>query len=261
MTKTRQWTIFTAVAVLVVLVAGWMLLVKPQSSHKSNLESQTASQEQQNSVLQSQIATLESEQKQLPAQQQALQKFSTQVPSDPSEPTIIRQLSAAASGAGVDLVSLTPGDATAVTASATATGTTSLSATQASGSLVALPIAVDIVGTYPNVESFFQSLEKLPRALLVSGWSLCPDSTSSGSSASSTGSSNVSCTPPATPGNKTLAPGSLGGVLSATVFYAPPGGVSTSTGTATLPSSTTPAPTSTSAATPAPTVASSAPAN
>jgi Tfp pilus assembly protein PilO len=258
MTKTRQWTIFTAVAVLVVLLAGWMLLVKPQSAHKSNLEAQAATQVQANSVLQSQIATLESEQKQLPAQQQALQRFSTQVPSDPSEPAIIRELSAAASGAGVDLISLTPGDAALVTAPGTtgavASGTATLSTTQSAGNLVALPIALDITGTYPNVESFFQSLEKLPRALLVSGWSLCPDSSASG--AASGGSSGVSCQAPAAPSNKTLPPGSLGGVLSATVFYAPPGGVSTGTGTSTLPSST-----SSSAATPAPSAAASAPAN
>ena len=111
MTKTRQWTVFTAIAVVVVLLAGWFLLVKPQSTKASNLRTQATTQQQSNALLQTQIAALQAEQRQLPQQQQALQKFATQVPSDAAEPAIIRQLSAAANGSGVDLVSMTPGAA------------------------------------------------------------------------------------------------------------------------------------------------------
>jgi Tfp pilus assembly protein PilO len=267
MTKTRQWTVFTAVAVIVVLLAGWMLLVKPQKSKASNLEAQATTQQQANALLNTQIAALESEQRQLPQQQKELQKFATQVPSDVSEPTVIRQLSAAASGAGVDLVSMTPGSATVVNSEAD--GSTTLTTTDTTSPLVQLPVALGVTGSYANMESFFLSLEKLPRALLVTGWSLCPDSNAAGSTSASTGSTGgVSCTPPATPANKTLPAGTVGGTLSAVVFYAPPGGTTTSaagsttTPTTTTPSTTTtPAPSTSTAATPSPTVASSAPAN
>jgi Tfp pilus assembly protein PilO len=263
MTKTRQWTVFTAIAVVVVLLAGWFLLVKPQSTKATNLRSEATTQQQANAVLQTQIATLQTEQRQLPQQQQALQKFATQVPTDPSEPAIIRQLSAAANGSGVELVSMTPGTASAVAPPGTTPGTSTLTpATSSAGTLVQLPIALAILGSYANVESFFQSLEKLPRALLVTGWSLCPTAASS----TSAGSGGASCTAPAPPSNVTPAEGTIGGTLNAVVFYAPPAGTTApvvpSVATTTAPSTTTtPAPTTSTAATPTPTVASSAPAN
>jgi len=261
MTKTRQWSVFTAIAVLAVLAVGWFLLVKPQNSKVTSLKSQAASQQANNQLLVSQIATLQSEEKQLPQQQQALQKFATQVPTDASEPTIIRQLSAAAAGSGVDLVSITPGAPTVVSASSTPVGGSSLTPAASSGStLVQLPVSLGITGTFPNVESFFQSLEKLPRALLVTGWSICPDpATSAGSGGT------VSCALPPTPTGDTLPANALGGVLSAYVFYAPPASATTTvtpTVTGTTPTTaTTPTPGTSTAATPSTDGASSAPAS
>lgn len=273
MTKMRQWSILTAVAVIIVFAAGWFLLVKPQNSKASTLRSQAMTQEQQNAVLQSQIAALQSEEKSLPEQQAELRKFSTQVPDNAAEPTIIRQLSAAAAGAGVDLVSMTPGTAAAVVSATTpaptdttaAAGTTTLTGTTGAAGLMQLPISIGITGTFPNVESFFQSLETLPRALLVSSWSLCPTGPSSGGT-SSTSTGGASCTPPSVPTAKsqTLPDGTLGGTLSATIFYAPPAGTvaATGTGTTTTPSTTTTTPgaTPTTAATPAPTTSAATPA-
>jgi Tfp pilus assembly protein PilO len=259
MTKTRQWTVFTAIAVIVVLLAGWFLLVKPQSTKASTLRSEATTQQASNALIQTQIASLQNEQAQLPEQQKELQKFATQVPADASEPAAIRQLSAAATGSGVNLVSLTPGTASAVAVAGAAPGSTALTAPSSSaGQLVQLPVTLAILGSYANVESFFLSLEKLPRALLVTGWSLCPTTGSSATSA-------VSCTPPAAPSNFTPPPGvdELGGTISATVFYAPPAGtaVSTTPVAPTGTASTAPATTASTPASSTPTVASSAPAN
>ncbi|HTR71269.1 MAG TPA: hypothetical protein VMH41_13720 [Mycobacteriales bacterium] len=241
MTKTRQWTIFTAVAVVIVLAAGWFLMVKPQQSKTSNLKGQASDQQAANAQLMQQIAALQQEETNLPAQQRALQKFNTQVPDNAAEPTIIRQLSAAANASGIDLVAITPGTASAVNSAATttgSTGSTSLSGTTApAGSLVALPLSLGITGTYANIEDFFLSLERLPRALLVTDWSLCPDSASANSSAPSGGTGGATCTPPPAIANKTLPDGTLGGTLTATVFYSPPGGVASAQ--TTLPGTTT----------------------
>jgi Tfp pilus assembly protein PilO len=263
MTKTRQWTVFTAIAVILVLVAGWFLLVKPQSAKANNLHAQAASQQESNKLLVTQIAALEAEQRQLPQQQQELAKFATQVPSDASEPAVIRQLTATAAGAGVDMISMTPGAATVVAASGTTAGAATVTTpSAATGTLVQLPLSIGFTGSYANVESFFQGLEKLPRALLVTSWSLCPDGGASGAGSSG----GVSCSLPPTPSNKTLPAGTLGGTLSAVVFYAPPVSTTTtpSTGTVTTPApatSTAPSPAASTTATPAPTAASSAPAN
>jgi Tfp pilus assembly protein PilO len=255
MTKTRQWTAFTAVAVLVVFAAGWFLLVKPQRSHASDLRSQTLTQQQQNQQLLSQISALQAEEKSLPAQQAALQKFGTEVPDNPAEPTLIRQLSASANGSNVDLVSITPGTATVLSAAAAASaGTTSLSgAPSAAGQLVELPVALSISGDYADIESFFMSLEKMPRSLLVGSWTLC------GSSGSGSSSGGTGCSAPAGASGAAASPNALTGTLNADVFYAPPGGstATATTGTVTPPTttSTSPstAPTTSASSTPAPT--------
>lgn len=254
MTKTRQWTVFTAVAVIVVFAAGWLLLVKPQRSHASDLRGQAVTQDQANQVLLSQIARLQQEEKTLPQQQAALRKFTTQVPDNAAEPTLIRQLSGIANGSNVTLLSITPGTATLLTGSGTS-GTTSLEATPAAtGQVYDLPIVLGVTGTYPNLESFFLSLEKLPRATLLGSWTICSGSSSGGGS-----SGGGSCQAPTSPTGEQLPSDVLSGTLNANVFYAPPTGTTStpaagSASTATSPTTTTPttAPTA-SATTPAPT--------
>jgi Tfp pilus assembly protein PilO len=250
----RQWSILTGVAVVVVFVAGWFMLIKPQKSKVADLKSQATTQNATNQQLLTQISSLQAEQKQLPAQQLALQKFSTEVPDTASEPTLIRQLSAAAQGAGVDLISMTPGTATALASATTGTATTSSSlASPAAGSLTELPVSVGIIGSYANVESFFQSLEKLPRALLVNGWSLCP---LAGSTSGSSSTGGASCTLPTVPGNKTPPSGTLGATLSANVFYASaPATTQTAPATTTGATATTPSTAPSTAASTAPTTA------
>ncbi len=258
MTKMRQWTIFTVVAVLVVLAAGWLLLVKPQKSKASDLRSQTAAQQQANQLLLTQISSLEAENKALPQQQLSLAKFTTEVPNDAAEPTLLRQLSTAANGAGVDLISITPGvvaqvattaptattttptpaasPASSGTGSTSTTGAQSLTPAAAPPALMQLPISLGVTGSYANMVSFFQAVEKLPRAMLIASWSMCQLGSSGGGV-----QGGANCQLPAVPANKTPPAGTLGATLAATVFFTP--------GTATAPTTTGSTGTTTSPAT------------
>jgi Tfp pilus assembly protein PilO len=243
MSITRRWVLLAAVAAVVVLAAGWLLLVKPQQSKVSKLHTETTQQNQANQLLLTQIAALQSEQKQLPQQQLALQKFSTEVPDSVSEPTLIRQLTTAAQHSGVELVSITPG-AAAPLAAAAGSSTLAAPAPTTTGaapaaSLYQLPVSLAIVGSYANVEAFFSSLERLPRATLVTGFTVCPENTSFGAAA---------CSPVTEPTNKVPPPGSVGATLSATVFYTPDVTTATATSSQSLsqqPASTTAAGTTT----------------
>jgi Tfp pilus assembly protein PilO len=251
MTKTRQWAIMTAVAVLVVFAAGYFLLVKPPQNKTKSLNSQAAAQDATNQGIETQIASLESEEKGLTAEQRELNKFSTQVPADLSEPSLIIQLTHAAAVAGVNLISITPGATAAVTAS-TSTSTDLTTPAASTGTLESLPVSLGVIGTYANMEMFFQQLQKMPRALLVGSWSLCPMTGSSGST-----TSGASCTAPSVPTGYTTPPNAIGGTLSATVFFAPPAGSAeaaagstalTPTSTSSDATTTTPASTTTPAA-------------
>ena len=218
MTRARQWSVLTAVACLAVMAAGWFILVKPQRTHASSLRSQASEVDQSNQALQSQIAHLRAQAKDLPAQQRTLAKIATQVPDSPALPTLIRQLSAAADSSGVNLVSLSPGQpalAASPVAAATTTdtstastaapaATTATTAATAPGAILAsIPLQVQIQGSYFNLESFFQALETLPRAIRVSQFSAAPAQAG------------------AAPGGQTVAPGTLTVTLTASVYMSP----------------------------------------
>jgi Tfp pilus assembly protein PilO len=203
MSAQRRWVIGTAIAVVVILAAGWFLLVKPQHAKVTDLHSQTAAQEQTNQTLTTKIAALQAEAKNNAQEQRILEKFVTQIPDTAAEPSLIRTLTQTAKGAGVDLVSITPGAPIAVGAASSA-ATQSLGSTAASGgSLFKLPLALQITGAYSNVESFFAGLEHLPRAFLVSSFTVAP-------ATSGTGTAHE------------LAPDALTASVTTAVFYSTP---------------------------------------
>jgi Tfp pilus assembly protein PilO len=253
MTKMRQWTLMTVIAVVLVIAGGWLLLVKPQGSKISAVKDQAASQQQANQVLLQEIASREAQKNTLPAEQAQLQKLAVQVPTVADEPGIIRSLQTSSNGAGVNLITITPGGATTVTAPAATTTTTTSSATlpsTATGSLVELPLTLSVVGTYANIESYLQLLENMPRAMLVTGFSLCPMQAPQGASAS--------CAAVQVPAGTIVPTNALGVTLSADVFFSPTGAAATSS-TTTLPSTTAPT-TTTPATTPASPAATTTPA-
>jgi Tfp pilus assembly protein PilO len=224
MTRARQWSVLTAVACLAVMAAGWFVLVKPQRTHAASLRSQASQVDQSNQALEAQIAHLRAQAKDLPAQQRALAKIATQVPDSPALPTLIRQLSAAADGAKVNLVSLSPGQPALVAAplavhpggttptgtspAAPATGTAS-AAGRPAAMLASIPLQIQIQGGYFNLEKFFQALETLPRAMVVTQFTAAP------------------LAPGSSPGGTAVAPGTLTVTLTASVFMSPDAAVAT----------------------------------
>ena len=56
MTRTRKWVSGTAVLVLLVLVAGWFLLVSPKKADAANLQASVLSQQSSNDGLRAKIA-------------------------------------------------------------------------------------------------------------------------------------------------------------------------------------------------------------
>src|SRR5207302_8767298 len=123
----------------------------------------------------------------------------TEVPDSPALPTLIRQLSAAADSAGVNLVSLAPGQpalvpvtvvvkpgATTGTAPA-APATSAATAAAAPGALLAaIPLQIQVQGSYPNLQLFFAALEGLPRSMLVTQFNAAPLAQGSGAGATGT---------------------------------------------------------------------------
>ena len=236
MSKSRQWATLTAVACLAVLAAGWFLVIKPQRAHAASLRTQAQAVQAASAGLRSQVDQLRQQQKDLPAQQKLLSQIATKVPDNPALPALIRQLSAAADGAGVSLMSLAPSapalvDATRSTSASTSSATAARPVVHAGAApLAGIPLAIQVQGSYFNVVQFFSAVESLNRAMLVTGFSLTP---------ATSGSTPVATGAPATAATDSLPPGTLTAAITAQVFESPQIAPAATTATSTSTTSTT----------------------
>jgi Tfp pilus assembly protein PilO len=129
---------------------------------------------------------LKAQAKALPRQQAKLAAVAAKIPDNPALPALIRALSAAATSTGVELVGVTPGAPVAAAAAApaapaapaaTAAGAAAAPAAPAAssaGQLAAIPINMNVVGGYFQVEQFVSKLEALQRAMRVSNIVIAP---------------------------------------------------------------------------------------
>ncbi len=197
--KMKQWVSLTAVGVIAVMAAGWFLLVSPKRGEAATVRAQVASQESANAALQTQLGMLRAQAKTLPAQQAKLALVAAKIPDNPALPALIRALSAAADDAGVELVSIVKGQAAPVeevsksgtaklTPAAGANTSTSSTATKttvrplagtgagagSAGVLTSIPLTLNVVGGYFQIEQFFDRLENLTRAAKVISLTMAP---------------------------------------------------------------------------------------
>ena len=174
MDKLKQWVALTMLGVIVIAAA--------------EVRTKAAQQVSANSALQTQIQVLKSQAKELPAQQAKLAAVAAKIPDNPALPTLIRALTVAATDAGVELVSLAPGQPAALAAAApvapvaapAATGNAAVVAPAAAGSsagvLQSIGLSINVVGSYFQVEQFLDRVESLSRALKVTAFTVAPGS-------------------------------------------------------------------------------------
>lgn len=193
MDKLKQYVALTVVGCLGIMAAGWFLLVSPKRAEAAAVREQTLSQESTNAGLRTQLEVLQAQAKDLPKKQADLARVAAKIPDNPSLPSLIRALTAASTSAGVEFVSVTPGAPAAVAAAAAApvaaapadpaavpaaaaapVDPNAPAAAGPAGSLAAIPVAINVVGGYFEVEQFIAALENLPRALRVTNLTLAP---------------------------------------------------------------------------------------
>ena len=217
MNKMRQWSLLTGVAVVVVFAAGWFLAVSPQRQHAASLRTQAVSQQSSNAQLLGQINQLKQQKQGLPAQQRLLDRIAAQIPDNPALPALIRELSAAADAAGVDLESMAPAAPAPVVSTASASvpaaATTSATAAGAALPLEQISIVIKVNGSYYNVESFFASVEKMKRAMRVTQWSVTPGAPAATTTSASSGTTSSA--------KQQLPPDTLEASLTALVYESP----------------------------------------
>jgi Tfp pilus assembly protein PilO len=185
MTKSKQWIAGAAALMVLVLAAGFLLLVQPKRSEAADLREQAAAQEATRASLERKLQELVAQQKGLPQAQAELAKLQKQIPPGPQLPSIVRALSEAADVNGVTIVTLSPsvpvdvqttGGAQTLTPSPTgaAASPTGAAATPAGTVLQRIPLNIEATGTYAELTRFLSGIESLQRPFLVEGVEVKP---------------------------------------------------------------------------------------
>jgi hypothetical protein len=131
----RIAALLAAAAVLAVLIVGWLVLLSPERSKAADLAAKTDQTQAQVTATQAYVDSPSTKQA-----VHALKRLQTMLPDDAKMSQILRQLSAAAGNAGIQLNSISP--TTAVP----------------SNGGEAVPISLGITGHYFNLSRFLQLL-------------------------------------------------------------------------------------------------------
>ena len=165
-----------AIVCVVVLLAGWFLLVAPVKSDISKTKAASAAQTTANSDLTLTLASMRAIAKKLPQEKAELAALAERVPSQLEVPALLRAIQDAATQTGVTLSNLTPSQPVALVG---ADGISTVS------------LALSVTGGYAETEQFDSALESLRRTFLVSAFTMAGGAASATASASSTSDSNI----------------------------------------------------------------------
>jgi Tfp pilus assembly protein PilO len=152
--------LFGILGAILLAVAFWFLLYQPRADEQTALEAETARLESEQQTLRNEIARLrevEANQVQIAAQLARLEEY---VPSSTAQPAFIRQLQISADAAGLEILSVTFGDPSAIDG-APPTG-------EEGTALASIPVTVNVQGGYFQAVDLFRRLEtEVIRAVLI----------------------------------------------------------------------------------------------
>jgi len=188
-TRTGTWIAGTAVLAVLIVIAGWLLLVTPQRSEAAELREAAVMQRTTNVTLQVRLDELVAKSADLPALQARLSAVRSRLPEQAELPELIRLLTTSASSAGLNLTGIVPSVPQLISAADPAAAPTSdgldagtpapvTDPTVASGEqLYAIEVSMTLTGRYAGVSSYVNALEELTRSFQVTGFTLGEDTT------------------------------------------------------------------------------------
>jgi Tfp pilus assembly protein PilO len=154
----RRAPLFAALAVAGVAILMVLLLVLPKMGQVSKAQESLDETRREGQTLESQLAALEDAKAAAPQARKTIADVHRRIPPVADEPGLILLLQNAAIDAGIDLVSLSPGNPTLDTAT----------------NLSTIDVSVSATGTYFDITEFMYQIETLPRAAIVLGLNLAP---------------------------------------------------------------------------------------
>jgi Tfp pilus assembly protein PilO len=193
---------------LVVALLLWAILISPQTSKLSTLQTEETQLQEQQTALQVKLTALKTEKQNLTKSCADLEKISTQIPSvqsptdvDAEESSFESQFNGLAASSGVTLSQFSGfAPASGTTAAPTTSGTA-----QTPAGVVAVPTTLTVTGNYGQMTSFVKGLDSFPRLFVIQTFDLAtgaPSSSTTGSSSaggSSSSGGSAALSPTATP--------------------------------------------------------------
>ncbi len=139
----RAIMIIVAVALVAALVAYWFLLFSPLQKSITEHEGRIEAERQQLMVLQAKLAQLSQMKEEAARNEARLLELAKMVPSSPELPSLILQIQDLAAEAGIDFMTITPGDASPA------------------ASFQVIPLQLVFTGSFFDVNDFIYRAEQL----------------------------------------------------------------------------------------------------
>jgi Tfp pilus assembly protein PilO len=163
-----------AAALAVVLVLAWYLaLWKPETSHVSSARARTSAAKVRQQLLNGQLVGLLRLEKDLPSRTAQLNSTLPAFPEAVSIPAIIDQINRIAVS---DHIAWTNESQSVSTAAATSPTTAGRSTATAAGGSASVGLSLTVAGSYADMGRFVTSLERLPRLIVVDSLGYTPSS-------------------------------------------------------------------------------------
>lgn len=202
-TKKGPWVAGTVVVAAAMAAGGWFGVISPTLDEATEVRDQAASQRDQNDLLQLQVAKLEADFAKLDEYKAQLATARSQIPATADLSSYLRQIDERAAADGVTITALAPGVPEIVTLATPAAGDTAATQPAAGdagtpeptptetaspdatvedpsdtataaptptldlGGLVAVPMSVTVVGSYPSAAQFLDDLQHATQRLLL----------------------------------------------------------------------------------------------
>lgn len=167
-----------AASLVLVAAGGWLGVLGPSSSELAAVQEKTVSAASQNQLLETQLVQLQDQAVSLAATRRTARELAVKFPPTADQPGLFRQVTTAASDAGI-----LPKDVTDLSPTAPTFGTAEGAAAEVqpteggSDGLARQTVTVTVEATYGGTQKLLARLEQGPRAFLVTAVSVATGAT------------------------------------------------------------------------------------
>ena len=164
---TKAWYLGAGLAAVLVMVAGWFLLVSPQQGQAAEIAATAEAKSGNVQTLELQLAKLKVDSKNLPNLQKQSAAIRSHLPSTPDMPSLLRNISNQAKASGVVLVGVTPQQPTRLSVIPNQGSASGASSLGGSGQVNEIPLTIQATGSFAQMRNFLTNLENMQRSILL----------------------------------------------------------------------------------------------